>query len=89
MSHTPGTWTLMCDEARGRPRCMVVCSRGNQIADINPYRETWERDARLIAEAPEMYRVIHRLATVEWMSESELSTWVKKCKEMLKEIEGV
>ena len=52
--HTPGPWSLLCSEARGGPRCLVVCPNDNEIASINPFRESWNEDAELIAAAPEL-----------------------------------
>lgn len=54
MSHTPGPWALLCDEARGRPRCLVVDDLGNQIAEVNPHRNAWNEDAHLINAAPDL-----------------------------------
>jgi hypothetical protein len=44
----------MCDEARGKPRCLIVDKDGYEIAAVNPYRETWNENAALIARAPEL-----------------------------------
>jgi hypothetical protein len=52
--HTPGPWSLLCSEARGGPRCLVVCPKDNEIASINPFRESWSEDAELIAAAPDL-----------------------------------
>jgi hypothetical protein len=37
----------------------------------------------------DMLVVIRRLATVEWMGESELSMWIKKCKEIVRKVDGL
>lgn len=57
-AHTPEPWSLLCSEARGRPRCLVVDEKGNEIASINPFRESWNEDAELIAAAPRMLAAI-------------------------------
>jgi hypothetical protein len=59
--HTPGPWNLLCSEARGRPRCLVVCPRDNEIASINPFRESWNEDAELIAAAPDLLSALQML----------------------------
>lgn len=56
--HTPGPWNLLCSEARGGPRCLVVCPKDNEIASINPFRESWNEDAELIAAAPMMKEIL-------------------------------
>lgn len=60
--HTPDPWSLLCDESRGRPRCLVVDAKGNEIASVNPYRESWNQDAELIADATKMLEMIEELA---------------------------
>lgn len=52
--HTPEQWVIMCDEARGRPRCLITDTAGNEIASVNPHRKSWNEDAELIAAAPEL-----------------------------------
>lgn len=60
--HTPGPWEAMCDEARGKPRCLIVDKDGNEIAAVNPHRESWNANADLIADAPKMLAMIEELA---------------------------
>ncbi len=57
-AHTPEPWSLLFSQVRGRPRCLFVDEKGNEIASINPFRESWNGDARLIAAAPEMFAAI-------------------------------
>lgn len=52
--HTPGPWTIMCGEARGKPRCLITDKIGNEIASVNPYRQSWNEDAELIGASPEL-----------------------------------
>jgi len=42
---------------------------------------------KLIAVAPDMLRVVRRLATCDWMGEAELSLWVKECRDIMRKIE--
>ncbi len=51
----------MCDEARGKPRCMVVDKQGNQIAEVNPFRESWNEDAKAIAAVPVMLAALRHI----------------------------
>ena len=59
--HTTGPWRLLCSEDRGGPRCLVVCPKGSEIASINPFRESWNKDAGLIVDVPNMLEVIREL----------------------------
>lgn len=47
-------WKILRDEARGRPRCMIVGSKGNEIVSVNPYREQWNETATAIVALPEL-----------------------------------
>lgn len=60
--HTPAPWSLLCDDARGRPRCLVVDKDGGEIAAINPHRTAWNENAGLMAESPQMLKVIEIIA---------------------------
>lgn len=84
--HTPGPWNLLCSEARGGPRCLVVCPKDNEIASINPFRESWNQDAELIAEAPEMFQVIQRLAEPGFMGEAELKMLIQECRRIVAKV---
>ena len=84
--HTPAPWSLLCDEARGRPRCLVVDAKGNEIASVNPYRESWNQDAKVIAESPEMLQVIKRLAEPGWFGESELKMLIQECRRIVQKV---
>ena len=53
--HTPGPWSLLCDEARGIPRCLVVDKDGGEIAAVNPHRA---ENAELLAAAPELLAAV-------------------------------
>jgi hypothetical protein len=86
LKHTPRPWSLLCDEARGRPRCLVVDSNGNEIASVNPYRESWNQDAELIAVAPEMFRLIQRFATADWIGEAEMNVWRKESRQIMSKV---
>lgn len=58
MSYTKSPWRVMCDEARGRPRCLIVDARGDEIAAVNPYREASNDNSHLIAASPDMLEFI-------------------------------
>ena len=62
VKNLPKPWKVMCDEARGRPRCLVVDSQGNQIAEVNPYRESWNENAEAIASVPVMVEALRKIA---------------------------
>ena len=61
--HTPGPWTIMCDEARGNPRCLITDKNGNEIAAINPYCEFWNENAELIAAIPQLLQALQEIAS--------------------------
>lgn len=88
--HTPGPWK--CErliDNTGKPYatlyechvdlgpCMIWAPPGNAEQEAN---------ARLIAECPEMFAIVKRLATVDWMSEKELSMWIRKCREIVAKV---
>jgi hypothetical protein len=52
--YTPGPWAILDDDARGKPRCLILNDRLQQVAEVNPHFDAWEANARLIAAAPEL-----------------------------------
>jgi hypothetical protein len=40
-------------------------------------------DAKLIELSREMFRIIERLATADWIGEAELNQWRKECREII------
>ena len=66
---TPVPWSLLCSEARGRPRCLVVLEdNGNEVAAINTHLTEWNENAVLIVSAPELaeaLRELHDFAAVD------------------------
>jgi len=58
---TAGPWSLMCDEARGRPRCLIVDKDGGEIAAVNPHRTAWHENAELMAAAPVMFEALRQI----------------------------
>jgi hypothetical protein len=63
-----------------------VCPKDNEIASINPFRESWNEDAELIAEAPEMFQVIQRLAEPGFIGESELKMLIQECRRIVAKV---
>lgn len=43
-------------------------------------------NAKLIVTAPEMFRIIQRLATADWIGETELNLWRKECREIISKV---
>jgi hypothetical protein len=71
--------------------CRRIFSDEEYIATVggsDQSTETIEANANLISVAPEMFDIIELLATIEWMSEKELSMWVRKSREILKKVKG-
>ncbi len=69
MSYSKGPWMVLSDG--GKPRCLIVDARGDEIAAVNPYRDTWEANAKLMASAPAMYEALkvalNRMEVVHWV----------------------
>jgi len=70
---TPGPWKIMCDEARGKPRCLIVDQDGNEIAVVNPYRESWNEDAELIASVPVMAEALRKIVAWQDMDNQNMT----------------
>jgi hypothetical protein len=78
--HTPGPW-----EVREVDGLFAIAHRDGWVLDSNDEQQD-RADAKLIAAAPDMFEVIKRFATVDWMGEAEISMWVKKCREIMRKI---
>lgn len=91
--HTPGPWKY---HSAG---VMVMDGDGQtSIADIRGWGTLEKRhgeqkamqiqdaNGRLIAAAPEMLRIIQRLATADWIGEAELNLWRKECLEIMRKV---
>jgi len=39
-----------------------------------------------MAAAPEMFEVVKRFATIDWMGEAELNMWATKCQEIMRRV---
>lgn len=78
-SHTHGPWSVMCDEARGKPRCLILDKEGLEVAAINPYREAWNQNAELIAAAPELLSACFRMLEylVDHADDKSSQLWVE------------
>lgn len=96
--HTPGPWKryegygvdfrrpVITDAIPDRDgKCVANC-----ICYVATTNSDWDANAKLIAAAPEMLRVINRLATVdpafERIGEAELKLWVSECREIMRKV---
>ena len=70
---TQGPWKIMCDEARGRPRCLIVDDQGNEIASVNPFRQSWENDAKAIASVPVMAEALRQITAWHDMDHEKMT----------------
>ena len=86
--HTELPWSLLCDEARGRPRCLIVDAKGNEIASVNPYRESWNEYADLMKAAPELLEVVEELATPGLFPVSKIENLIRKARAAIKKARG-
>ena len=88
--HTPGPWKVhggwwMCVTLDERipisgARTIAACRQ----AWLAPAQ--WEANAKLIASSPEMFRIIQRLATADWIGEAELNLWRKECRDIMRKV---
>jgi len=58
--YTLGPWAILDDDARGKPRCLILNDRLQQVAEVNPHFDAWEANARLIAAAPELLEALQQ-----------------------------
>ena len=91
--YTPGPWKVqqleqtrqINSQERGMNdpyRILSIKESGcEEVAKIDG-----KADALLMAESPEMFRIILRFATVDWMGEKELSAIVKECKAIVERV---
>jgi len=74
MKHTPGPWKVRQSYDNGEPSCLTVYSGADGICDIylgekiTEATEIAEANARLIAAAPEMLRVLKETSKLLWGS---------------------
>lgn len=93
--HTPGPWEF--DESNygvcNRHGYGLLDSRGETLGvtvhatDVfhQPIEEA-AANAKLIATAPEMFLIIQRLATADWIGEAELNRWRKECRDIISKV---
>jgi hypothetical protein len=77
---TPGPW-----EVREVDGLFAIAHRDGWVLDSNDEQQD-RADAKLIAAAPDMFEVIKRFATVDWMGEAEINLWVKRCREIMRKV---
>ena len=90
--HTPGPWTVDKTVALGAYGVWTdsdpmkqICRVYNGVDDSLPRSER-DANARLIAVSPEMFRIIQRLATADWIGEAELNLWRRECREIMQKV---
>jgi len=79
-NHTPGPWRASGLDVMGSDR--------SRVATVLPWDDSGQgqedlANTKLIAAAPEMLRIIQRLAKADWIGEAELNLWRKECREIL------
>jgi hypothetical protein len=78
--HTPGPWKVIEHEG-----WFGIAHSDGWVLESND--ENQDRiDARLMAESPEMFKVVQRFATVDWMGEKELSALIKECRAIVERV---
>ena len=81
MEHTPGPW-----EVREVEGLFAIAHRDGWVLESNDEHQD-RADAKLIAVSPEMFRIIQRLATADWIGQAELNLWRKECREIIGKVE--
>ena len=59
---------------------------GSNLVHLNEPDHNWEANAKLIASAPDMFRIIEQLANANWIGESEINRWRKECREIISKV---
>lgn len=96
MAHTPGPWKLWDGHGAIRNNPIIVDSIPNQegkfvgncicyVATTNP---DCQANADLIAAAPDMLRIVKRIATFDWIGETEMGMMRRQCIEIMEKVEG-
>jgi len=88
--HTPGPW-IVSPHAKN-----LVATADNKIgiADVamcapwiaKPPQEQQDANAKLMAESPEMFQVIQRLAEPGFIGETELKMLVQECRRIVAKV---
>jgi hypothetical protein len=93
-NHTPGPWKVARQNGDGLEEYeglvgvtgpAFTTKAGKQVT-LYICQYIQPENAKIIAESPEMYQIIQRLATCDWMSEKELSMWARKSREIMERI---
>ena len=88
--HTPGPWKVANNSRSvlaGPVKINQQAGPAAQSAAVEARNEfTLRANAKLIAAAPEMFRIIDRLATADWIGEAELNLWRKECLEIMRKV---
>jgi hypothetical protein len=92
MAHTPGPWKL---SKSGRvvyagsisitQHCgpsAASCSVDKMLGDM------LQSNGKLIASAPDLLRIVRRIATVDWIGETEMGMMRRECIEIMERVEG-
>lgn len=92
--HTPGPWKryegygvdfrrpVITDAIPDRDgKCVANC-----ICYVATTNGDWDANAKLIAEAPEMFKVIQRFAEPGWFGESELKILIQECRRIVAKV---
>jgi hypothetical protein len=81
--HTPGPWKV------NYRRVTPVNAKQDGTDDIcHVYGDESKEiaNANLIAASPDMFRIIQRLATADWIGEAELNLWRKECRDIMRKV---
>lgn len=99
--HTPGPWTAGKPQWKrgGPPYKIPISGPSGTIANVLTHESIqWHPpeqrdlqpngDAKLIAEAPEMFQVIERLAEPGFIGESELRMLIEECRRIVAAVDA-
>lgn len=90
LAHTPGPWTVANNSRSvlaGPVKINQQVGPGGQSAAAQALNDlTLLANAKLIAEAPEMFQVIQRLAEPGFIGESELKKLIQECRRIVAKV---
>ena len=86
--HTPGPWRQFAPEIGGEvdPFCRTIIGGDGIFSHARGFYLTGfmrEDDARLIAAAPDMLRIMKEIANAKWIGAKEVTLWRKECKDII------
>ena len=90
--HTPGPWKYVPSTAtvRAMDRFTVCEVRGwgrlTSMHGVANATDQMDANGRILAASLDMFRIIQRLATADWIGEAELNLWRKESRDIMRQV---